>query len=287
MRAAVLIQAADIAPVTRRLVAVERLSLFEQPRKDVAAPVIHLVRFHVVQDSRLQHVDAGVDRIREDLAPLRLFQEATDPAGVVGNDHPILERAFDPGEAESRHRAALAVGGDEGGEIDVGERIPAEDQKAVVVQEVLGFLHTAGRPQRRVLDCVTEVHAELAAVAKILLDIVGQIVQRDDDLADPVAQEQFEDVLHHGFVHDRDERLGAVKRQGAEAAALASRHDDCFHRKALLGPGQETRRPSLGKELAPRLTNRFLVRIARRPGRCIARFQTIFSPSTDSPTCTR
>src|SRR5713226_2384434 len=45
-------------------------------------------------------------------------------------------------------------------------------------------------------------------------------------------------MLHHGLVHDRDEWLGAVKRQGAEAAALTSRHDDCFHRIPPTNPAR-------------------------------------------------
>jgi hypothetical protein len=108
-------------------------------------------------------------------------------------------------------------------------RSAADDQKRVVAQEVLRLLDTAGGAERGVLHRVFEVNTELAAVTEVLLDLLGHVVERHDDIADSVARQQLQNMLHHGLVHDGDERFRPVKRQGSQAAALTACHDDCFH----------------------------------------------------------
>jgi hypothetical protein len=63
----------------------------------------------VLEHLGLEHVDARVDRVREDLAPRGLLQEALDPAVAVRDDDPELERVLDGLEADRDRRAALLV----------------------------------------------------------------------------------------------------------------------------------------------------------------------------------
>ena len=53
----------------------------------------------------------------------------------------------------------------------------------------------------------------LGAVAEVVFDLVGEIVQGRDDLGDAVAPQQVDDVMHHRLVGDRRERLGQTRGQ--------------------------------------------------------------------------
>jgi hypothetical protein len=46
-----------------------------------------------------------------------------------------------------------------------------------------------------------------APVAEVRLDLVGQVVQRGDDLVEAVRLEQLDDQLHHRLPRHRRERL--------------------------------------------------------------------------------
>ena len=63
--------------------------------------VDRLVLGNEVEDLRLQHVDAGVDGVGEDLAPRRLLQEPLDPAVGVGDDDAEVERVLHPARGRS------------------------------------------------------------------------------------------------------------------------------------------------------------------------------------------
>ena len=103
------------------------------------------------QDLRLEDVDAGVDRVREDLAPRGLLEEALDAAVLVGDDDPELERVVDRLEADRDRGLLLAVEGDELAEVDVAERVAGDDEEGLV--ELLRRQpHGAGRAERRLLD---------------------------------------------------------------------------------------------------------------------------------------
>src|SRR5207253_2920450 len=100
VRLPVLVEVADVLPVALADVAVDRAAHLEQEREELLREVVRPVGRHVPQDLRLEHVDAGVDRVREDLAPGGLLEEALDPAVVVGDDDPELERVVDRLEAD-------------------------------------------------------------------------------------------------------------------------------------------------------------------------------------------
>ena len=55
-------------------------------------------------------------------------------------------------------------------------------------QQLFGHLDRAGGTERRIFDDVVHRHAQAGAVAEIGLDLVGEIVQRRDDLGDAVRR---------------------------------------------------------------------------------------------------
>ena len=154
----VLLQAADVLPVALAHHAVERLVHVEQLREQVVAEVVGLPLGDVVEDLGLEHVDAGVDRVGEDLAPARLLQEALDAPLLVHDDHAELQRVLHALERDGDHGLALFVEVDDLGEVEVGEGVAADDQERVV-QEVLGQADGPGGAGRRLLHRVVDVHA--------------------------------------------------------------------------------------------------------------------------------
>src|SRR6267378_4591098 len=79
VRARVLGDRANVGPIAVRDVPKERLALREEAREEVLAEVEHLADAETFEDARLDHVDTGIDRVAEDLAPGRLLQEFGDP----------------------------------------------------------------------------------------------------------------------------------------------------------------------------------------------------------------
>ena len=59
----VLLQAADVLPVAVAEHPVERLALLEQSGEQLMAEIIWFARRDIVEHLRLEHVDAGVDRV--------------------------------------------------------------------------------------------------------------------------------------------------------------------------------------------------------------------------------
>ena len=113
---------------------------------------------------------------------------------------------------------------DEGAEIDVRESVAGDDQEGLLAEELRAGAHAAGGAQQLLLVAVGE------AIAEVLADGVGEVVQVGDHLLEAVAVEQVEDVRHHRPVEHRHHRLGDLIRQRAQARAEAGREDHRFHR---------------------------------------------------------
>ena len=101
VRLPVLVEVADVLPVALADVPVDRPSHLEQQREELLREVVRPVLGHVPQHLGLEHVDPGVDRVAEDLAPRRLLEEALDAAVLVGDDDPEVERVLDRLRARS------------------------------------------------------------------------------------------------------------------------------------------------------------------------------------------
>ena len=185
VRLPVLVEVADVLPVAVHHVAVDRAAHLEQQREELLREVEGPVGRDVLQHLGLEHVDAGVDRVGEDLAPRRLLEEALDAAVVVGDDDPELERVVDRLEADRHRCALLAVELDELRQVDVAERV-AGDHEERVVEPSRREPHRAGGAERRLLDGVRDVDAERLAAAEVRADRLGQERDGDDDVLEAV-----------------------------------------------------------------------------------------------------
>ena len=132
VRLAELVEVPDVLPVAVADHPVQRPAHLEQQREELLREVVRPVGRDVLQHLGLEHVDPGVDRVREDLAPRRLLEEALDPAVLVGDDDPELERVLDRLEADRHRRALLAVEREQLPEVDVAEGVARDDEDGVV-----------------------------------------------------------------------------------------------------------------------------------------------------------
>ncbi len=223
-----LVDRADVLPVAVEHVAVERPAHLEQEREELLREVVRPVGGHVPQHLGLEHVDPGVDRVGEDLAPRRLLQEPLDPPVVVGDDDPELERVRHGLEPDRHVCALLLVGGDERGQVDVAEGVAGDDEKGVV-ERVAREADRAGSAERLLLDRVLDLEAHRLAGAEVAADRLRHERERDDDFLHPVQLQQLEDVLHAGLADDRHHRLRLIRRQRPEPGPLATGHHDRLH----------------------------------------------------------
>src|SRR5204863_1002961 len=114
-----------------------------------------------------------VDRVGEHLAPRRLLEEALDPAVLVRDDDPELERVVDGLEADRHRGLPLSMELDELREVEVAERIAGDDEERVV-EAPGGEAHRAGGAERRLLDRVADLDPERLAAAEVRADRLRQ-----------------------------------------------------------------------------------------------------------------
>jgi hypothetical protein len=132
VRLAVVVQVPDVLPVAVADHPVHRPPHLQQQRKELLREVVRPVGGDVLEHLGLEHVDAGVDRVGEDLPPGRFLEEPLDPAVLVGDDDPELERVLDRLQPDGHGRAALLVEVDQLCEVDVAERVAGDDENGVV-----------------------------------------------------------------------------------------------------------------------------------------------------------
>ena len=156
VRLPVLVEVADVLPVAVADHPVQRPAHLEQQREELLREVVRPVGRDVLEHLRLEHVDAGVDRVREDLAPGRLLEEALDPAVLVGDDDPELERVLDRLQADRHGGAALAVERRRSAPRSMSQSASPEMTRKVSSSLPRGEPHRAGRAERRLLDRVLD-----------------------------------------------------------------------------------------------------------------------------------
>jgi hypothetical protein len=169
----VLLQVSYIAPVVGCDEAEERLAVAQHERKDILGEVVTLPGFHVLEDFRFEHVDAGVDGIGEHFAPRRLLKKAGDAGRVVGDDHAELQRIRHALQRDRALRPVPFVKREECAEIHIGQCVAGDDDEALARQVLFGELDGACGSERRILDDVVHLDAHLRTVAEIVLDFVG------------------------------------------------------------------------------------------------------------------
>ncbi len=163
---------------------------------------------------------------------------------LPGDDDAELERVLHRAQRDGGQRVVLLVERDHRGEVDVGQDV-AGDHEESLGQLLPRVAHRAGGAERRLLGGVDHAHPELAAVAEVAADGVGQERHRHHDVGDAVPPQQRHDVLHHRAAHQRQHRLGQVRRLRAQAGALTAGHDHGLHtalRRVPPGPARSARR---------------------------------------------
>ena len=150
--------------------AVEREALRERGREHVAGEVDHLALGDEVEDLRFEDVDAGVDRVREDLTPGRFLEESLDRSVGVGDHDAELERVLHSLRTASRpaHRSSCCI--DERGEIDVGQHVTRDHHERVIELDRRVADRPCG-PQRAVLGGVPHRDAEVGAITEVVADL--------------------------------------------------------------------------------------------------------------------
>src|SRR3989442_14627697 len=100
--------------------------MFEQRWEQTALEGVRLSLWHVLQNTRLQNVDAGVDGVAGDLIRPRLFDESLNPAIGAGFDESVSRRIFHWRKNNRCNGVILSMVCHNGGEIDVRQDIAVE-----------------------------------------------------------------------------------------------------------------------------------------------------------------
>ena len=222
--------APDVAPVAVDHGAVDRVALLHELGEELGREVVGSSFGNLVEHPWLDHVDACVDLVAEDLAPRGLLQEAFDLAFVIGDDDAELQGIVYRLESD-RDRSPLGlVHLDQLAQVDVGHRVSADDDERLIGGDQLsGILHRSGGAQWGLLDRVVDPHVPLVAVPEVVLDHLGHEREGGDHVIDAVVLHQPEDVLHHRLVHDGHHGLGKQRRERPKPRAFATCHDDRLH----------------------------------------------------------
>ena len=228
VRLPVLVEVPDVLPVAVDDVAVHRPAHLEQQREELLREVVRAVRRDVPQHLRLEHVDAGVDRVGEDLAPRRLLEEALDAAVLVGDDDPELERVLDRLEAD-RDRAPFSRWNSTS-----FVRSTSQSASPEMTRNVSSSRPAASRTEPAVPsgDSSTEYAMSMPSASpspKYERIACGRNATVTITSSKPWSLQQLDDVLHARLADDRHHRLRLVRGQRTKARALAARHDDGLH----------------------------------------------------------
>ena len=228
---------ADVTPVALGHVGLQPLPPLQKVGKKLGGKVVGDVVRDKVQHGRFKHVDAGVDPVGADGAPVRFFEELGDVAVFVADDCAVFKRVGNGIDGERGESADGEMVLDGGLEVEVGQGVAADNEKGVVEMGG-GVSDTAGGAERHLLDDIGDIETKGAAVTVEVLDHGGQILERDDDLGNAVILEQLQDMTEDRFVDKGDHRLGTPNRQGTQAGAFSAGHDYGFHSLCPVTVGQ-------------------------------------------------
>ena len=220
---------ADVDPVAVVHVGDERLAALDERRKEAALDRPGGVLGNPVERVRLEHVDAGVDRVAGDLVVARLLQEPPDAAVGLGLDEPVGAGILDRHQHDRRLGLARAVQPEHGPEIHVGEHVAVEHHDRIG-QRVSRVPDRAPRAERDRLDDVADAHAEALAVAEDLFDAARLVIEAEDHLVDlGHLPEQVDLVIEKRPVQDRHDGFRRVDGQRPQPGALATGEQDSLH----------------------------------------------------------
>ena len=123
VRLPVLLEVADVLPVALADVAVERAAELQQAWEELLREVERRVFRNLAEHGGIEHVDARVDRVGEDLSPRRLLEEPLDATALPRHDDAEVERVVDRLQRDRDGGVALGVEPDEAREVEVRQRV--------------------------------------------------------------------------------------------------------------------------------------------------------------------
>ncbi len=115
------------------------------------------------------------------------------------------------------------------GQIDFRHHVAVDDEKRFSVQILPGRFDAAGRAQDLVLARKFKPHPEPRTVAKVIENLLRQVVQVDDDLANILGAETVKGVLQKRPVEHGKHGLRTNRGQGPKPGAETRRQDHRFH----------------------------------------------------------
>ena len=207
----------------------------EQRGEHVLCPIRKRPLWKIVEDRRLEHVDAAVAQIRERLVGVWLLLKTGHPPLAVVQHNAVLARVGHLLDGERGDPTRFAMPGGERLQVDVRQRVARNDEEGLSAEEVRALAHAPRCAEQLRLVAVGD------ALAKVLADAVLEIVQVGDYLLEAVAGEQLDDVLHHGAVEHRHHRLGDLVRQRPQARAQPRRQHHRSHRRVSRTPAASGR----------------------------------------------
>ena len=176
-----------------------------------------------------ENIDAGVDLVSEHLAPPRLLHKALHPAVLPGEHQAVLQGRLVVVQSQCGLGPPLPVELHQGGQVQVADTVPADDQKVLVPQLVHAAFYAACRPQRFLLGEPGQPPPQPFPAAEIVHDGLGLVAQGYAQLGDAVGSQQIDNVLHHRPAQQRGHGLGTAQRQRPQPGPLTARHYDRFH----------------------------------------------------------
>ncbi len=114
-------------------------------------------------------------------------------------------------------------------QIGVQEHAPVDHQKRLAPDEIREGQQASRRPAGLRLLGVDDADPELSGTAQGVPVDVGTAVERQGSLADSASRQQSQEILHHGTVGHRQQRLGHRANQGHKVGVLTPRQDHRFH----------------------------------------------------------
>src|SRR3990172_9966272 len=125
----VLLDIAHITPVPVGNKPKDRLARSEELWKNILAKVHRSTGFVVLEDAGVEHVDAGIYRVAEHLAPTGLLQELAYGPIFVDDDHAILQRVRYTVEGDSSHGLLGLMECDGLAQIEICQGVAADHQE--------------------------------------------------------------------------------------------------------------------------------------------------------------
>ena len=181
MRFLVLIQIADIAPISFGDVAVQSHVLFEHERKEILAEVVIFMKWNELKDLRFNDIDTGVDGVAEHFAPRRLFEKSRDLSLLVCNHDTILQRILRPCKDERGFCFFLFMKLNGFSQVKIRQHVAADDHEPFI-QKIGCIADTAGSPIVSFGSSILHGDFVCGSISKMRGNDIRLIEERRDDV---------------------------------------------------------------------------------------------------------